>query len=251
MQVYRRKLAAEAIGTFWLTFGGCGAAVIGAGFPQGGFGLLGVSLAFGLTVLTMAYSVGHISGCHLNPAVTVGLTCGGRFPAHQVLPYMAAQVVGAIAAAALLYVIASGSPDFDISKGFAANGFGDHSPGKYGLNACLVTEIVLTMMFLFIIMGATHGKAPVGFAPIAIGLALTLIHLISIPVTNTSVNPARSTGPALFVGGWALGQLWLFWAAPLIGGAAGGMLYRWIGVEPLVAVTGDDEPADARLHSSS
>jgi aquaporin Z len=242
MQVYRRKLAAEAIGTFWLTFGGCGAAVIAAGFPQGGFGLLGVSLAFGLTVLTMAYSVGHISGCHLNPAVTVGLTCGGRFPAHQVLPYIAAQVVGAIAAAALLYVIASGSPDFDIAKGFAANGFGDHSPGKYGLGACLVTEIVLTMMFLFIIMGATHGKAPAGFAPIAIGLALTLIHLISIPVTNTSVNPARSTGPALFVGGWALGQLWLFWAAPLIGGAAGGMLYRWIGVEPLVAVTGDDEP---------
>ena len=243
MQVYRRKLAAEAIGTFWLTFGGCGAAVIAAGFPQGGFGLLGVSLAFGLTVLTMAYSVGHISGCHLNPAVTVGLTCGGRFPAHQVLPYIAAQVVGAIAAAALLYVIASGSPDFDIAKGFAANGFGDHSPGKYGLGACLVTEIVLTMMFLFIIMGATHGKAPAGFAPIAIGLALTLIHLISIPVTNTSVNPARSTGPALFVGGWALGQLWLFWAAPLIGGAAGGMLYRWIGVEPLVAVIGDDEPA--------
>jgi aquaporin Z len=184
-----------------------------------------------------------ISGCHLNPAVTVGLTCGGRFPAHQVLPYIAAQVVGAIAAAAVLYVIASGSPDFDIDKGFAANGFGDHSPGKYGLGACLVTEIVLTMMFLFIIMGATHGKAPAGFAPIAIGLALTLIHLISIPVTNTSVNPARSTGPALFVGGWALGQLWLFWAAPLIGGAAGGMLYRWIGVEPLVAVTGDDEPA--------
>jgi aquaporin Z len=251
MQVYRRKLAAEAIGTFWLTFGGCGAAVIAAGFPQGGFGLLGVSLAFGLTVLTMAYSVGHISGCHLNPAVTVGLTCGGRFPAHQVLPYIAAQVVGAIAAAALLYVIASGSPDFDIAKGFAANGFGDHSPGKYGLGACLVTEIVLTMMFLFIIMGATHGKAPAGFAPIAIGLALTLIHLISIPVTNTSVNPARSTGPALFVGGWALGQLWLFWAAPLIGGAAGGMLYRWIGVEPLVAVTGDDEPAGARLDSSS
>ena len=243
MQVYRRKLAAEAIGTFWLTFGGCGAAVIAAGFPQGGFGLLGVSLAFGLTVLTMAYSVGHISGCHLNPAVTVGLTCGGRFPAHQVLPYIAAQVVGAIAAAALLYVIASGSPDFDIAKGFAANGFGDHSPGKYGLGACLVTEIVLTLMFLFIIVGATHGKAPAGFAPIAIGFALTLIHLISIPVTNTSVNPARSTGPALFVGGWALGQLWLFWAAPLIGGAAGGMLYRWIGVEPLVAVTGDDEPA--------
>ena len=170
MQVYGRKLAAEAIGTFWLTFGGCGAAVIAAGFPQGGFGLLGVSLAFGLTVLTMAYSVGHISGCHLNPAVTVGLTCGGRFPAGQVLPYIVAQVIGAIAAAALLYVIANGSPDFDIAKGFAANGFGDHSPGKYGLGACLVTEVVLTMMFLFIIMGATHGKAPAGFAPIAIGV---------------------------------------------------------------------------------
>ena len=238
MQVYRRKLAAEAIGTFWLTFGGCGAAVIAAGFPQGGFGLLGVSLAFGLTVLTMAYSVGHISGCHLNPAVTVGLTCGGRFPAGQVLPYIVAQVVGAIAAAALLYVIANGSPDFDIAKGFAANGFGDHSPGKYGLGACLVTEVVLTMMFLFIIMGATHGKAPAGFAPIAIGLALTLIHLISIPVTNTSVNPARSTGPALFVGGWALGQLWLFWVAPLIGGALGGAIYRWLSEEPAGVVEG-------------
>jgi aquaporin Z len=251
MEVHGRKLAAEAIGTFWLTFGGCGAAVIAAGFPQGGIGLLGVSLAFGLTVLTMAYSVGHISGCHLNPAVTVGLTCGGRFPAHQVLPYIAAQVVGAIAAAALLYAIASGSPGFDIAKGFAANGFGDHSPGKYALGACLLTEVVLTMMFLFVIMGATHGKAPAGFAPIAIGLALTLIHLISIPVTNTSVNPARSTGPALFVGGWALGQLWLFWVAPLIGGAAGGVLYRWIGMEPLVAVTGDRERAGAQRHRSN
>jgi aquaporin Z len=251
MEVHGRKLAAEAIGTFWLTFGGCGAAVIAAGFPQGGIGLLGVSLAFGLTVLTMAYSVGHISGCHLNPAVTVGLTCGGRFPAHQVLPYIAAQVVGAIAAAALLYAIASGAPGFDIAKGFAANGFGDHSPGKYALGACLLIEVVLTMMFLFVIMGATHGRAPAGFAPIAIGLALTLIHLISIPVTNTSVNPARSTGPALFVGGWALGQLWLFWVAPLIGGAAGGVLYRWISMEPLVAVTGDRAQAGARRRHSN
>jgi aquaporin Z len=251
MEIHGRKLAAEAIGTFWLTFGGCGAAVIAAGFPQGGIGLLGVSLAFGLTVLTMAYSVGHISGCHLNPAVTVGLTCGGRFPADQVLPYIAAQVAGAIVAAALLYAIANGSPHFDIAKGFAANGFGDHSPGKYGLGAALLTEVVLTMMFLFVIMGATHGKAPAGFAPIAIGLALTLIHLISIPVTNTSVNPARSTGPALFVGGWALGQLWLFWVAPLIGGAAGGLLYRWISMEPLVAVTGDREHAGARRRHSN
>jgi aquaporin Z len=233
-----RKLAAEAIGTFWLTFGGCGTAVIAAGFPQVGVGLLGVALAFGLTVLTMAYTIGHISGCHLNPAVTVGLACGGRFPVQQALPYIAAQVLGGIAGAAVLYAIASGSADFDIARGFAANGFGDHSPGKYGLGACMMTEVILTMMFLFIIMGATHGKAPAGFAPIAIGLALTLIHLISIPVTNTSVNPARSTGPALFVGGWALGQLWLFWVAPLIGAAAGGFVYRWLSAEPSAAVTG-------------
>lgn len=236
-----KKLAAEAIGTFWLTFGGCGSAVIAAGFPQVGIGLVGVSLAFGLTVLTMAYSIGHISGCHLNPAVTVGLAAGGRFPTGDVIPYILAQVVGAIVAAAVLYVIASGAPDFSLAKGFAANGYGDHSPGKYGLGAGIAAEFVLTMMFLFIIMGATHGRAPAGFAPIAIGLALTLIHLISIPVTNTSVNPARSTGPALFVGGWALAQLWMFWVVPLLGGAAGGILYRWLSAEPSTAVTG--EPA--------
>jgi aquaporin Z len=233
-----RKLAAEAIGTFWLTFGGCGSAVIAAGFPQVGIGLLGVSFAFGLTLLTMAYAIGHISGCHLNPAVTVGLAAGGRFPVGQVVPYIVAQVVGAIVAAAVLYAIASGTADFSLAKGFAANGYGDHSPGKYSLVACLIAELVLTMMFLFIIMGSTHGKAPVGFAPIAIGLGLTLIHLISIPVTNTSVNPARSTGPALFVGGWALAQLWLFWVAPLVGGAAGGLLYRWLSAEPSGEVTG-------------
>lgn len=233
-----KKLAAEAIGTFWLTFGGCGSAVISAGFPHGGIGLLGVALAFGLTVLTMAYAIGHASGCHLNPAVTLGLTCGGRFPSSLVLPYVAAQVVGAIVGAAVLYVIASGSPDFNLAGGFAANGYAEHSPGKYGLFACLISEVVLTMMFLFVIMGATHGKAPAGFAPIAIGLALTLIHLVSIPVTNTSVNPARSTGPALFVGGWALAQLWLFWVAPLIGGAAGGLIYRLLSEEPEEQVTG-------------
>ena len=233
------KLAAEAIGTFWLTFGGCGSAVISAGFPHVGIGLLGVALAFGLTVLTMAYTIGHISGCHLNPAVTVGLACGGRFPTSEVIPYIIAQVIGAIVAAAVLYFIASGAPDFSVAGGFAANGYGEHSPGKYGLGACLVSEVVLTMMFLFVIMGSTHGKAPAGFAPIAIGLALTLIHLISIPVTNTSVNPARSTGPALFVGGWALAQLWLFWVAPLIGGALGGVLYRWLSpVEPAGEVAG-------------
>lgn len=236
-----KKLAAEAIGTFWLTFGGCGSAVIAAGFPQVGIGLVGVSLAFGLTVLTMAYSIGHISGCHLNPAVTVGLAAGGRFPTGDVIPYILAQVAGAIVAAAVLYVIARGAPDFSLAKGFAANGYGEHSPGKYGFGACVVAEFVLTMMFLFVIMGATHGRAPAGFAPIAIGLALTLIHLISIPVTNTSVNPARSTGPALFVGGWALAQLWMFWAVPLLGGAAGGILYRWLSAEPSTAVTG--EPA--------
>jgi aquaporin Z len=234
-----KKLAAEAIGTFWLTFGGCGSAVIAAAFPQVGIGLLGVSFAFGLTVLTMAYAIGHISGCHLNPAVTVGLAAGGRFPASQIAPYVVAQVVGAVIAAAILYAIASGAADFSLAKGFAANGYGEHSPGKYSLVACLIAEVVLTMMFLFIIMGSTHGKAPAGFAPIAIGLALTLIHLISIPVTNTSVNPARSTGPALFVGDWALAQLWLFWVAPLLGGAAGGLLYRWLSAEPSAQVTGD------------
>jgi aquaporin Z len=234
-----RKLSAEAIGTFWLTFAGCGSAVIAAGFPQVGIGLLGVSLAFGLTVVTMAYAIGHVSGCHLNPAVTVGLAAGGRFPPGQILPYVVAQVIGGIAGAAVLYVIASGAPEFDVAKGFASNGFAEHSPGKYGLVACLVTEVVMTMMFLFIIMGATHGKAPAGFAPLAIGLGQTLIHLVSIPVTNTSVNPARSTGPALFVGGWALQQLWLFWIAPLIGGALGGIVYRWVSEEPTGTVTGN------------
>jgi aquaporin Z len=233
-----RKLSAEAIGTFWLTFGGCGSAVIAAGFPQVGIGLLGVAFAFGLTVLTMAYAIGHVSGCHLNPAVTVGLAAGGRFPGSQVVPYIVAQVVGGIAGAALLYLIASGAAGFDVAKGFASNGYAEHSPGQYSLVACLVTEVVMTMMFLFIIMGSTHGKAPAGFAPIAIGLGLTLIHLVSIPVTNTSVNPARSTGPALFVGGWALQQLWLFWVAPLIGGALGGIIYRWLSEEPDGAITG-------------
>jgi aquaporin Z len=233
-----RKLGAEAIGTFWLTFGGCGSAVIAATFPQTGIGLLGVALAFGLTVLTMAYSIGHISGCHLNPAVTLGLAAGGRFPTKDIVPYVAAQVAGAIFAAAVLYVIASGAPGFDVAKGFAANGYGEHSPGKYSLFAGFVAEVVLTMMFLFIIMGATHGKAPAGFAPIAIGFGLTLVHLVGIPITNTSVNPARSTGPALFVGGWALAQLWLFWVAPLVGGALGGTLYRWLNEEPMALVTG-------------
>jgi aquaporin Z len=233
-----RKCGAEAIGTFWLTFAGCGSAVIAAGFPQVGIGLLGVALAFGLTVVTMAYAIGHISGCHLNPAVTVGLAAGGRFPTKDIAPYILAQVVGAIVAAALLYAIASGSPSFDITKGFAANGYGEHSPGQYGLISCLVAEVVLTMMFLFVIMGATHGKAPVGFAPLAIGLCLTLVHLVGIPITNLSVNPARSTGPALFAGGWALVQLWLFWVAPLLGGALGGILYRWLSEEPSAQVTG-------------
>ena len=237
-----RKCAAEAIGTFWLTFGGCGSAVLAAAFPELGIGFHGVALAFGLTVLTMAYSIGHISGCHLNPAVTVGLAAGGRFPTKDILPYVVAQVIGAIIGAAVLYIIAKGAPGFDLAGGFAANGYGEHSPGKYNLFAGLVTEIVMTMMFLFIIMGATHGKAPAGFAPIAIGLGLTLIHLVSIPVTNTSVNPARSTGPALFVGGWALMQLWLFWVAPLVGGALGGILYRWLSEEPSGQVTGVPQP---------
>lgn len=238
-----RKYAAEALGTFWLTFAGCGSAVIAAGFPNAGIGLLGVSLAFGLTVVTMAYAIGHVSGCHLNPAVTVGLAAGGRFPAGQILPYIAAQVVGAVAGAALLYIIARGAPGFDLAGGFASNGYGDHSPGKYSLVSAFLMEVVMTMMFLFIIMGSTHGKAPAGFAPLAIGLGLALIHLVSIPVTNTSVNPARSTGPALFAGGWALGQLWLFWVAPLIGGALGGILYRWLSEEPEGLVTGS-QPAE-------
>jgi aquaporin Z len=240
-----RKLAAELIGTFWLTFAGCGSAVLAAAFPEVGIGLLGVSLAFGLTVVTMAYSVGHISGCHLNPAVTIGLAAGGRFPASQIGPYVVAQVAGGILAASVLYLIASGAPGFDLAKGFAANGYGEHSPGKYSMFAGLLTEVVMTMFFLFIIMGATHGKAPAGFAPLAIGLGLTLIHLVSIPVTNTSVNPARSTGPALFAGGWALGQLWLFWVAPLVGGAIGGALYRWLSEEEKPAVTGTPTTAKA------
>jgi aquaporin Z len=220
-----KRLAAELLGTFWLVFGGCGSAVLAAAFPQVGIGLLGVSLAFGLTVLTMAYAIGHISGCHLNPAVTVGLASGRRFPWSEAIPYMIAQVLGAVIAAAVLYVIASGKEGFSLAGGFAANGYGEHSPGGYSMVAALVAEAVLTFMFLMIILGATDSRAPAGFAPIAIGLALTLIHLISIPVTNTSVNPARSTGPALFVGGWALAQLWLFWAAPLVGGLLAGIVY--------------------------
>jgi len=234
-----RKYLAEAIGTFWLTFAGCGSAVIAAAFPQVGIGLLGVSLAFGLSVLTMAYAIGHISGCHLNPAVTIGLAAGGRFQARDIAPYVIAQVLGAVVGAATLYAIASGAPGFDVAKGFAANGYGAHSPGGYSLFSAMLAEIVLTMAFLFIIMGATHGMAPVGFAPIAIGLALTLIHLVGIPVTNTSVNPARSTGPALFAGGWAIGQLWLFWLAPIIGGVLGGVIYRVISEAPAAQVTGD------------
>jgi aquaporin Z len=238
------RLSAEFIGTLWLVLGGCGSAVIAAAFPNVGIGLLGVSLAFGLTVLTMAYAIGHISGCHLNPAVSVGLCAGGRFPAKDVLPYIAAQVAGAIAGAAIVYTIASGAPGFNIAGGLASNGYAEHSPGQYSMMAGFASEVVMTFIFLFVIMGATHGRAPQGFAPIAIGLCLTLIHLVSIPVTNTSVNPARSTGPALLVGGWALEQLWLFWVAPLIGGALGGLVYRIIGGEsPLpIPVTGAATP---------
>ena len=238
---HMRKFFAELIGTFWLVFGGCGSAILAAKFPEVGIGLLGVALAFGLTVLTMAYAIGHISGCHLNPAVTIGLTAGGRFPIGQVLPYIVAQVLGGICAAYILFAIASGGPGFDLAQGFAANGYGDHSPGKYTLFSGFLSEVILTMMFLFIIMGSTHGKAPVGFAPIAIGLGLTLVHLIGIPVTNLSVNPARSTGPALVVGGWALQQLWLFWLAPILGGIAGGLLYRFVDDEPAAQVVGFDE----------
>ncbi|MEE9480898.1 MAG: aquaporin Z [Kiloniellales bacterium] len=226
-----KRLGAEFIGTFWLVFGGCGSAVLAAGFPELGIGFVGVSLAFGLSVLTMAYAVGHISGGHFNPAVTVGLWAGGRFPASDIIPYWIAQVVAAIVAAAVLYLIASGQAGFNLAGGFASNGYGEHSPGGYPLLSALVAEIVLTVFFLIVILGSTDKRAPAGFAPIAIGLALTLIHLISIPVTNTSVNPARSTGPALFVGGWAMAQLWLFWVAPLIGGALGGLIYRRLGSE--------------------
>lgn len=222
-----KKLAAEFIGTFWLVLGGCGSAVLAAAFPDVGIGLLGVSLAFGLTVLTMAFAIGHISGCHLNPAVSIGLWSGGRFSAAELGPYIFAQVLGGIAGAATLYLIASGQAGFDASAGFASNGYGEHSPGGYTLVAALVTEIVMTFMFLIIILGATDKRAPQGFAPIAIGLGLTLIHLISIPVTNTSVNPARSTGVAIFQGDWALSQLWLFWVAPIVGAILAGIVYRW------------------------
>jgi len=220
-----KRLTAEMIGTFWLVFGGCGSAVLAAAFPQVGIGLLGVALAFGLTVLTMAYAIGHISGCHLNPAGTVGLATGRRFPWNEVIPYVLAQLVGAVLASTLLYVIASGKSGFSLSAGFAANGYAEHSPGGYSITAALAAEVVLTFMFLMIILGATDKRAPAGFAPIAIGLGLTLIHLIGIPVTNLSVNPARSTGPALFVGGWALRQLWLFWLAPLVGAWIAGVVY--------------------------
>jgi aquaporin Z len=226
-----RRMAAEFIGTFWLVLGGCGSAVLAAGFPHTGIGFAGVALAFGLTLLTMAYAIGHISGCHINPAVSVGLWAGGRFPASEVIPYIMAQVVGGAVAAGVLYVIASGAAGFDLSAGFACNGYGAHSPGGYRLGSAAVCEVVMTLMFLFVIMGATDKRVPAGFAPIPIGLVLTLIHLISIPVTNTSVNPARSTGPALFVGGWAIGQLWLFWLAPMVGAALGGILYRSVASE--------------------
>jgi len=231
-----KRLTAEFIGTFWLVFGGCGSAVLAAAFPQVGIGLLGVALAFGLTVLTMAYAIGHISGCHLNPAVTVGLATGRRFPWNEVIPYAIAQVIGAVVASTVLYIIASGKADF-IREGnwLAANGYGEHSPGKYSLTAALVAEVVLTFMFLMIILGATDKRAPAGFAPIAIGLGLTLIHLIGIPMTNLSVNPARSTGPALFVGGWALAQLWLFWLAPLVGAWLAGLAYRALAEEKMAA----------------
>ena len=224
-----KRYVAEFIGTFWLVLGGCGSAVLAAAFPDVGIGLLGVSLAFGLTVLTMAYAIGHISGCHLNPAVSVGLYVGGRFEAKELAPYIVAQVLGGIVAGGILYLIASGKAGFEVTAGFASNGYGEHSPGGYSLLAAFVTEVVMTMMFLIIILGATDKRAPQGFAPIAIGLGLTLIHLISIPVTNTSVNPARSTGVALYAGGWAISQLWLFWVAPIIGAVFGGIVYRFFG----------------------
>ncbi|RKY17888.1 MAG: aquaporin Z [Planctomycetota bacterium] len=222
-------LIAEFIGTFWLVLGGCGSAVLAAAFPEVGIGLLGVSFAFGLTVLTMAYAIGHVSGCHLNPAVSVGLCVSGRFPASKLVPYILVQVLGAVAAGGVLYLIASGQAGFDVTAGFASNGFGEHSPGGFSMQAALITEVVMTMMFLFIILGATDERAPAGMAPLAIGLGLTLIHLVSIPVTNTSVNPARSTGVALFAGGWAVSQLWLFWVAPIVGGVLGALAYRVVG----------------------
>ena len=221
-----KRAAAEFLGTFWLVFGGCGSAVLAAAFPGVGIGLLGVSAAFGLTVLTMAFAIGHASGCHLNPAVTLGLVAGRRFPAKEIVPYVAAQVLGGIAAAGVLFVIASGKSGFDLAGGFASNGYAEHSPGQYGLPACFVAEAVLTFVFLMVILGATDARAPKGFAPVAIGLCLTLIHLVGIPVTNLSVNPARSTGPAVFVGGWAISQLWLFWVAPILGAVAAGVAHR-------------------------
>ena len=227
----KKKLGAEFIGTFWLVLGGCGSAVLAAAFPDVGIGLLGVSLAFGLTVLTMAFAIGHISGCHLNPAVSIGLWSGGRFSTAELLPYIAAQVAGGIAGAGILFIIASGQAGFDVSAGFASNGFGEHSPGGYSMTSALVTEVVMTFMFLIIILGATDKRAPAGFAPIAIGFGLTLIHLISIPVTNTSVNPARSTGVALFQGDWAIDQLWLFWLAPIVGAIIAGIVYKWFEAE--------------------
>ncbi|MCL7963613.1 MAG: aquaporin Z [marine benthic group bacterium] len=231
-----RKMAAESLGTFWLVFAGCGSAVLAAGVPGVGIGWLGVSLAFGLSLMTMAFAIGHISGCHVNPAVSIGLWTGGRFPTAEILPYWIAQLVGAVVAAAILAVIASGAAGFDlVASGFAANGFGEHSPGGYSMTAALVAEVVLTFVFLMIILGATDGRAPAGLGPIAIGLGLTVIHLVGIPVTNLSVNPARSTGPALFVGGWALSQLWLFWVAPIVGAALAGFAYRWIAGEAEVA----------------
>jgi aquaporin Z len=237
-----QRLAAEFVGTLWLVLGGCGAAVLDAAFPSLGIGFVGVALAFGLTVLTMAYALGHVSGAHFNPAVTIGLWAGGRFPVRDIIPYIVAQCAGAIVAAAILYLIATGNSDFSLSGGFASNGFGDHSPGHYTLLACAVSEVVMTFGFLFVILGSTHGNAPKGFAPIAIGLALTLIHLVSIPVTNTSVNPARSLGPAVFEGGWALQQLWLFWTAPFVGALIAGFAYRWVG---------GDQPAPVDVRGES
>ena|SRR5579871_5475933 len=239
-----KRATAEFVGTFWLVFGGCGTAVLAAAFPNLGVGFVGVALAFGLTVLTMAYAIGHISGCHLNPAVSVGLVVGKRFPASELWAYVVAQVAGAIAAAAVLYVIASGRAGFDLAGGFASNGYAEHSPGGYSLVACLVAEVVLTFMFLMIILGATDRRAPQGFAPIAIGLGLTLIHLIGIPVTNLSVNPARSTGPALFVGGWAVDQLWLFWLSPIVGAAIAGVVYPAIAEEPQIRLEKHTAAAD-------
>jgi len=231
-----KKYIAETFGTFWLVLGGCGSAVLAAGFHEVGFGLLGVSIAFGLSVVTMAYAIGHISGCHLNPAVSIGLWAGGRFEGKELLPYIVAQVVGGLIAGGILYVIASGQAGFDVSKGFASNGYGEHSPGGYTLLAAIVIEVVMTMVFLFIIMGSTDKRAPAGFAPLAIGFTLALIHLVSIPVTNTSVNPARSTGVAVFVGGWAIAQLWVFWLAPIVGGILGAVIYKFIaGPEEVVA----------------